>query len=233
MTRRIPRRLASALVAALAVLLWHAASALAHVSVDPQTAGIGSETVFTFRVPDERDAAGTVRLVIAMPTNTPIPVVSLRPLAGWTAQVTTRKLTEPVGSDDGPIGTVVSRITWTADDKRNAIGPGQFQEFTIEAGPLPRAKLLVFKVLQYYSDGTVERWIDPPKLGDPLPHPAPAVTLTDGATAARSEPAASGGVDWIPVAAFVAGLLGLAAGTSALVRVRHGGNRRSVSPDRK
>lgn len=236
--RRIVRRLGFSLLAVSTLLVYWAGLAFAHITVEPESATVGGETVFTFRVPNEQSSASTVKLEFALPTSTPIPVVSVRPLPGWTAHTTTVQLAKPVRTDDGPVSQAVSRITWTADDERSAIAPGQFQEFMIEGGPLPKTKLLLFKVLQYYSDGSVVRWIDPPSAGEEPPHPAPAVTLGSGAAAPPTNSTSGGGSPavsgdgWIAVAAFVAGLLGLAAGTSALVRVRRG-TRGSQGADRE
>lgn len=222
-------RAGAVLVAVLTVLVCSSGTAFAHVTVQPSAAAPGSETTFTFQVPTEKDDASTVKIVLALPAARPIPVVSVEPVPGWKAQVVSRKLPKPVQTDDGPVTTAVSRITWSAADRASAIAPGQFRRFTIQAGPLPDSKRLVFKALQYYSDGTVVRWIDPPVPGGEPAHPAPAVTLrpdttatgTDGAAAASG--AGFGGDGWIAVAAFVAGLLGLAAGTAALVVARRAG----------
>jgi len=229
------RRLGAAVIGVPILWLCLSGVAAAHVTVQPTKAAAGSETVFTFRVPTERDDANTVKIVLALPTSPPIPAVSVEPLPGWTGHVRMRSLAKPVQTDDGPVRRTAARITWVCADQVDAIKPGQFQQFTIEAGPLPRTKRLVFKVLQFYSDGRVVRWIDPPTSGAEAEHPAPTVTLgaaTDATAAARQRPSAAAGSDdgtgWIAVAAFVAGLLGLAAGTTALVVTRR--SRTGASP---
>lgn len=216
MNARGRRRLATLLAAVPILVLCCPGAAYAHVTVQPTVATAGSQTTFTFRVPTEKDNADTVRLMVALPRNPPIAEVSLQPVPGWRAEVATRTLARPVQTDDGPVTSAVARITWTAAGRGAAIRPGQFQIFTISAGPLPRGRL-VFKALQYYSDGSVARWIDPPLNGAEPAHPAPVVRVVADA----SPPAASGGSDgWIAVAAFVAGLLGFAAGSTALVIAR-------------
>lgn len=226
------RRLGAVLLAVPALLWCLSGVAIAHVTVHPDTATADSYTAFTFRAPAEKPKASTVKLVIVLPAAAPIPVVSVQPVPGWHAAVAKRKLPKPVQTDDGPVSDVVARITWSIDDKADAIAPGQFQQFRIEAGPLPETKRLVFKALQYYSDGSVVRWIDPPIKGGEPAHPEPTVTLGAG----PSSPAASGssaalvtvnGDGWIAVAAFVAGLLGFAAGTTALVIARRSTNSES------
>ena len=191
--------------------------AYAHVTVQPTVATAGSEALLAFRVPTEKDDANTVKVMLAVPDNPPIPNVSVQAVSGWRATVATRHLDRPVPTDDGPVTTAIARITWTAVDGADVIRPGQFQTFTISAGPLTPGRL-VFKILQYYSDGSVARWIDPPGTGSEPAHPAPVVQVV-----ADPSPTTGGrGPDdgWIAVAAFVAGLLGFAAGTVALVIAR-------------
>jgi periplasmic copper chaperone A len=208
-------------VVAAAVLL-SSVPAFAHVTVQPTTAVAGTETTFTFRVPTESATASTTRIVIVLPTSNPIPAVLLEPVPGWRSSVEHRALASPVRTDDGPLTSTVSRITWTAIGRGNAIAPGQFREFTIDAGPIPAEHRLVFKALQYYSDGAVVRWIDPPVGGAEAAHPAPAVTIGSEGDAARVVPVGTGGDDngWVTVVGLVAGLFGLACGTVALVTVR-------------
>ena len=220
MSRRC-RNTMALIVSAVAVLL-SSEPAFAHVTVQPTKAVAGTETTFTFRVPTESANASTTRIVIALPTSNPLPAVALEPVPGWRSSVEHRALVSPVRTDDGPLTSTVSRITWTAIGRANAIAPGQFREFTIAAGPLPTEHRLVFRALQYYSDGTVVRWIDPPVPGGEAAHPAPAVTIASDGDAPHAVRTGTGTGDngWITVAAFVAGLLGLAAGTVALVTVR-------------
>lgn len=220
------RRLGLLLLAVPALLICLSGVAFAHVKVTPTTAVAGSETTFTFQVPTERSDASTVKIVLALPAGRPIPVVSLEPVPGWSGRIVSHRLSKPIQTDDGPVSQAVDRVIWTSEDKQAAIAPGQFQQFTIAAGPVPDTRRLVFKVLQYYSDGSVVRWIDPPSAAGEPAHPAPIVTIGSGPMSpdagtgggAGSDPV--GGDGWIAVAGFVAGLFGLAAGTAALVAVR-------------
>jgi uncharacterized protein len=76
----------------------------------------------------------------------------------------------------------VTKITWTAT--AGGLEPGQFDLFTISAGPLPtNTKKLEFKALQTYSDGETVSWIQKSVKGAPEPeHPAPTLTLTKVST---------------------------------------------------
>jgi uncharacterized protein YcnI len=165
----------------VATVLMATGVAGAHVTVKPGTAEKGSFSVLSFSTPNERDDANTVALEVNLPTDHPIPFVSILPLPGWTHSVEKTKLAEPVETDDGTITEAVSKITWRATDA--GLLPGEFQLFTVSAGPLPKTKQLVFKALQTYSSGEVVRWIEPRKKGAPEPEtPAPVLKLTKPAS---------------------------------------------------
>src|SRR3954462_11296203 len=143
-----PLRSAALVAAATAGLLaLTALPASAHVTVNPSTAVQGGFTALTFRVPTEKDNASPPPVQVFLPTDPPTPSVSVKPVPGWTAKVNTTHLAKPVQSDDGPISDVISDITWTANSAADGIAPGQFQEFEVSAGPLPKVKQLVFKAL--------------------------------------------------------------------------------------
>ncbi|MGF1429400.1 YcnI family protein [Kitasatospora sp. LaBMicrA B282] len=188
------RSVVAATLAAGAVLAT-AVPAFAHVTVQPNTAQQGGYTAVAFRVPDESDKASTVKLEVTVPTDHPIVSLATQPVPGWTATVDKTHLDTPVKTDDGDSVTdAVSKITWTADPSGTGkVGPGQFQEFKISLGPLPTdTDKIVFKALQTYDDGTVVRWIDEAKPGQPEPqHPAPTLSLTPKANTAAAAGAGS------------------------------------------
>ena len=126
-----------------------------------------------------------------MPEGQAFASVSTKPLPGWTANAEKSKLATPIKSDDGEITEAVQKITWTAAPDA-VVKPGEFQEFEVSLGPLPKVDILVFKALQTYSDGQVVRWIeDPPTDGGAEPeHPAPVLKLAKAA--ATTAPANSG-----------------------------------------
>src|SRR5262245_9086787 len=93
---------AGVVVAAAAVAVFGvAAPASAHVTVNPSSATQGGYTKLTFRVPNEKAEATTVKLEVVVPDNAPIPSMSIKPVAGWTAQVERRTLDQPLVNDDG------------------------------------------------------------------------------------------------------------------------------------
>ncbi|WP_424533483.1 DUF1775 domain-containing protein [Sphaerisporangium viridialbum] len=177
----ICRRAVTVTAGALALTLGLALPALAHVTINPGTAEKGAWTKIAFRVPNERDKAQTTKLEVQFPTDHPLPFVSVRPVPGWDVKLTKGKLPKPVVSDDGDkVTESVLKITWTG----GKIEPGQFQEFEVSVGPLPKdADELTFPTSQTYSGGEVVKWADAPKADGSEPeHPAPVLKLVDAAT---------------------------------------------------
>ncbi|WP_402462304.1 YcnI family copper-binding membrane protein [Isoptericola aurantiacus] len=222
-----------------------AGAASAHVTVDPTDATAGSYTLLTFRVPTESDTASTTELEVDLPTDTPFGHVSVEPVPGWTATVTTAELDEPVEVHGAEITEAVDTVTWTADDDAAAIAPGEFQRFTVSAGPVPEVDSIVLPAHQTYSDGTVVDWEEVAE-GDAEPEkPAPTLTVTaesaadGGATDAAaadddvaSQGAASDGTSssdagaWLGAVGLGLGLVGAVTGVVALSRSRSGGSAR-------
>ena len=184
MHHRISRTAARTALAGLATggavaLVLVAAPGWAHVTITPDTAEQGGDAAIGFVVPTESDTASTTKIAVYMPEGHPIASVDVRPHPGWSVKVVTTKLSTPLHSDDGDVSQAVASVTWTADSKKDAIHPGQYDEFDLSVGPLPDVSSLTFKALQTYSDGTIVRWIDPPApAGEPEPaHPAPKLVL--------------------------------------------------------
>ena len=232
-----------------ALLAAGAAAASAHVTVDPSKTAEGGFTKLTFSVPNESETAKTNRLEVKLPTDTPLTSVSVKPIDGWKAQVVTTALPKPVEIDGATVTKAPTSVIWTAD-AAHQIGQNEFQTFTISVGRLPAAGTTVtLPAAQGYTDGTTVNWADTEDAGhghaaasaspsasapaEKEHHPAPAFVTTaaeaaaaetpttDAAPAASTAPAgsASGGdtAGWF---GLVAGVLGLAAGATALFRTR-------------
>lgn len=221
MIEHICRRIWSALALAVALAAVGASPASAHITVNPSEARQGGFARLSFRVPNERDNSGTVKVEVEIPQSPPIPFVSVRPVPGWQYQVEKVTLAEPVESHGRTISTAVSKITWTG----GPIKPGEFQEFDVSLGRLPKdVPELVFRAVQTYESGEVVRWIELPTPGGPEPeHPAPVLKLVEakddghgaGTLAVQQTPAAASGEgDAQPSAA-----LGIVALVLALVAV--------------
>jgi uncharacterized protein YcnI len=215
--RALPR---TAIVAGAttAGLLLFTVPALAHITITPSSAQPGSAAVLTFHVPNEEAKADTTRVDVQIPTDHPIAQLLVEPIPGWTISVRTITLAKPLVTDDGSFSQAVSEVIWSGGQ----IPPGQFQDFSISADPLPqKVSQLTFKAIQTYSNGDVVRWIDVSQPGQPEPdHPAPVLTLSAGTAAAppaadgsAAATSSSGGSDGmargIAVGGVVIGLLGL------------------------
>lgn len=201
-------RAGAAIVAVAIGALAAAVPASAHVTVNAATAVQGGYAKLAFRVPNEKATAKTVKLEVVLPADAPIANVSIKPVPGWTAVVEKAKLATPIQVHGSDVTEAPSKITWTAQSGAE-IGSGQFQEFEVSAGPLPKVDKLVFKALQTYSDGDVVRWIE---VGDgDLDKPAPVLKLTAPAASASPSAAAvasstedkAGGVSAWEIAALV------------------------------
>jgi uncharacterized protein YcnI len=218
-------------VATAGVLLF-AVPALAHITITPDSVPGGSTAVLTFHVPNEESRADTTSVDVRIPTVHPIAQLLVQPVRGWQVSVKTITLAKPIVTDDGQFTQAVSEVIWSG----GKIAPGQFQDFSISADPLPQGVAgLAFKAIQTYSNGDVVRWIDVAQPGQPEPdHPAPVLTLTAGSAAAPAAPGAatspapaagaSSGPDGtargIAAGGVLIGLLGLALGALSWRRMR-------------
>jgi len=162
-----------------------AGTAAAHVAVDPSTAIAGDEAVtLTFHVANESETAGTVALTVALPADHPFADVSVAQVPGWTVTPTKQTLPAPVTEGNLTIKEAVTSVTWTAQ-AGSKIGPGEFAEFKISAGPVPDATSLEFPTTQTYDDGTVVEWNQPtPASGEEPEHPVPTLTVAAAGDAA-------------------------------------------------
>jgi uncharacterized protein len=199
----------------VAILGMWAGAASAHVTVQPSTATQGDFTQLSFNVPNETDSTDTTQLEVQFPTDHPIASVAVQPKAGWTYKVTTMKLAQPIKTDDGEVTEIVSDIVWSG----GSIKPGEFDQFTVSAGPLPTGvDSLQFKALQTYSDGNVVRWIENTPAGGPEPeHPAPTLTLTKASDTSGSSSGDDSTARILGIVGIVVGALGVAFGAGALV----------------
>lgn len=232
---------ATVLAAAASLTIFGAAAASAHVNVDPASTSEGGFSQLTFRVPSESETAKTSKITVTLPTDTPFTSVSVKPMDGWKAEIKEATLPKPVEVDGATITKAAASVTWTAD-AAHQIGRHEYQTFSISVGRLPKAGTTVMlPAAQTYTDGTVVNWDEPTVEGQAEPgHPAPSFVTTapageHGAHGAAAEtPAAGATAEATPASAtspatgdstlgwagLTAGLLGLAAGVTALVRTR-------------
>lgn len=224
-----------------AAAVFVVAPASAHVSVGADNAHRGSpDTVLTFRVPNERDNATTVKVGIKFPTKTPLASVKPAPKPGWVLTVTKVKFTPPITTDDGTLTEGVREVVYTASSPSAGIPVDSFESFEVLVGPLPQAgEVLAFPTVQTYSNGQVSSWIEP--VTDPAQepeHPAPTLKLlaAEGTgPSVSAQPAGSADLAayasksevstgrTIGIVGVVTGALGLLLGGLALGRARSAG----------
>jgi uncharacterized protein YcnI len=177
MSPTLARRAATAALG-LALALAVPAVAGAHVTVSSPDAAKGGYGKLVFRVPNESRTASTVKLVITLPKDTPIPSIRAKSKPGWFSTVTEEKLAQPVQADGATLTRAPVTVTFTAAPGV-AIGPGQFDEFELSGGPFPSSvDHLSLPAVQCYSNGTEVRWDQPtPADGTEPAHPAPVLEL--------------------------------------------------------
>jgi len=218
-----------------------AAAASAHVHVDSDDPAAGGYSHLTFNVPNESATAKTSKIEVSLPTDTPFTSVSVKPIEGWKAEITTSDLPKPVTIAGATVTKAPSSVVWTAD-AAHQLGQNEYQAFSLSVGVLPDAGTTVtLPTAQTYTDGTVVKWDEKTVEGQAEPeHPAPSfVTTAKDADASVAPAAATSSATPVPSAApaaaastsgdggsiagwlgLAAGLIGLAAGVTALARTR-------------
>ena len=175
------RRGAGVLMVGGVLALVTSPSAAAHVDAQLDGAGPGAFGVITLGVPTEAAKPATTKVAVRIPDDTPMRTVRPQPLAGWTVDVTKRKIDPPLYKDDGtPVTEVVDTVTWTATGP--GIPTGQFAQFALYAGPLPDAESLLLPTTQTFTDGTTEVWSEPVSGGEKPKFPVPTATIAKPAS---------------------------------------------------
>ncbi|MFJ5264960.1 DUF1775 domain-containing protein [Streptomyces sp. NPDC088387] len=164
---RSSRRLAALTGVAFAIALATAAPAAAHAEVEADGArALDQNAELTFSAASESASAGITKLEVILPEGiTPADITYKEGPDGWKYATTSRGYT--VSGTKLPVG-------------ENA-------EYVVTVRQLPDAESLVFKTLQSYSDGKVDRWIELEDTGDEHGHghPAPRLDLEPAAPGAK------------------------------------------------
>lgn len=229
-------------VAAVLLLTTALASpAGAHVTPDKDEVPAGSYNSVTLTVPHGCEESPTRAIAVEIPEG----VESVTPMIhpGWEIEVATEPLDEPIESEGGEeITERTSQVTFTAE-AGNELPDGFRDAFTIGfKTPETPGEWLFFKTVQTCTEGETA-WIEEyTGEGEEPEHPSPAIFVADAeeeeaaaddaaepetqqAAAADGESAAADDDDGdsstgIAVAGLVVGLLGLATGGFALLRLR-------------
>jgi hypothetical protein len=154
----VTRYLQALVVGVVVGALFLVTPAFAHTgaTVEPAVAGAANATV-SFNAAAESTTAGITSLKIVLPQGiAPGDVTYVDGPAGWALR-------------PDADGYVVSGP---------AVPVGRDVQHRVRVKQLPVVPALVFKVLQTYTDGRVDRWIEVPSAANPNPgNPAPVVQL--------------------------------------------------------
>jgi uncharacterized protein YcnI len=156
-------------------LLSITSAASAHVTVSSPDAQAGGFGKLVFRVPTESATAATTKVTVTLPANTPFAFVSSQAKPGWKTEYVETKHAKPVKIGDFEVSKTVSAVSWTATGV--GIKPGEFDEFALSVGPIPKSKDLTFTAQQHYSDDTTVNWDQIPSGRADVDHPAPTLRL--------------------------------------------------------
>jgi periplasmic copper chaperone A len=155
--------LKKATIGALVLVLFLLNSpALAHVTIQPNEAVLGSFSRFVVRVPNEEADANTTSVEVELP---PMAFVSFEPKEGWKRTVEMTTLDEPIEAFGGEIDEVVGTVSWSG----GSIGPGEFDEFGFSAKMPDEESTLEFLATQTYDSGKVVEWVGAADSEEPAP----------------------------------------------------------------
>src|ERR1700744_5811328 len=143
MTSRRAARISALSAAVVLLVLGAPLAASAHVKITPNTAAAGDDIEVTFRVPNEEEKAGTVRVEIDLPTKTPFAGADYQPDAGWTAKIVEANLPKPIRNDGVEVTQAPVKIIYTANPGVE-IKVGQFQEFPVALDLTPNTGSVEF-----------------------------------------------------------------------------------------
>jgi periplasmic copper chaperone A len=240
-TTRFAIRSSLAAAATIGLVGLGAGAASAHVHVNPDSTAAGSSSVLSFDFAHGCEGSPTTKVAITLPEQLDDATPTANP--GWTVEKVTEKLDAPKKVEGGAsITERVSQIVYTA---KEPLADGVRDVLPVKV-QLPNAEgeTLAFPVRQTCEKGAID-WAQIAEAGQDghnLESPAPTFTLTaaqaeghghapaepaaaKGTTtgteaAASSSPAGDGGVGTAGWVGLGAGLLGLAAGGTALARTR-------------
>jgi uncharacterized protein YcnI len=239
LTKRLIVRAGLPLAVVAGLLIGGAGIASAHVTAhSPDQLTQGGDAEIVFRAPNESDTANFTKLEVGFSTTSPIGDAAVKPVPGWTSQVTMTTLKTPVKMTDDTITSAVASITWTAQPGY-AVKPGEFQEFSIAVEGLPtNTTTMDMPAVQTYDDGSVINWNQPtPASGQEPEHPLPHLTLAAADSSAATGSAtmnmsgttttAASGSDttarWLGGIGLLLGALALGFGLGAYTRSRQAG----------
>ena len=232
-------------VGVAALSLGGALAASAHVTVTPDKTTAGSYALLTFGVPHGCAGSSTTKVAIKIPE----PINSVTPTVNpnWTVEKVKVALATPITDSHG--NQVTERVDQVVYTVKTPL-PDGYRDALVLSTQIPdvAGETLTFPTVQTCEVGETA-WVEAAATGAEEPaHPAPAFEVTAAAaeggpsdtaaaaaatttdTAAAPPSSAdvaatasltdTSAVNWVSIAALVAGLLGLGAGGVALARTR-------------
>jgi periplasmic copper chaperone A len=156
-------------------LLTYATSALAHISIHPNTVPAGAFATLDVRVPAEQQGAHVSKVDVLFPAG--FSDVDYEAVPGWSVNVIERKLATPLHSDGETIDSEIAQLVWTWTGPLGEVSDGQFIQLPLSVAIPSDAtgNALEFRTVQSYSDGQVVHWIDPSLDAE---HPSPRINVT-------------------------------------------------------
>lgn len=152
--------------------------ASAHVIMEKWEAYAGYQSFLTLVVPHGCGASPTTEVRIKVPDG--VGNIVAEPVAGWTLDITKRKLDKPTPGEGGRMVTeVVDEISW----KGGNLATNHLGKFNMLAlMPNKPGSVLFFKTIQKCAEGET-RWVDTVADGEPIwktwanPAPSPFVEV--------------------------------------------------------
>lgn len=161
-SRTLHRLAACALAFGAAATL---APALAHVVLEYQVAPAGSSYKASFKVGHGCGNSATRQVVVDIPAG----VRGARPMPkpGWALEVRRETLDQPYTSHGRSIAEDVTRISWTARTREDALPAAHYDEFALAATLPQEPGALYWPVRQVCEEGRND-WIEVPAAGQKL-----------------------------------------------------------------
>lgn len=155
-----------------------ATQALAHVTLETQTASVGSTYKAVARVPHGCQGAATTKVRVQIPEG----VIAVKPMpkAGWTLETVKGKYDRAYDYYGTPTSEGVKEVVWSGGKLLDE----HYDEFVFRAyltTALKPETTLYVPIVQECEGGGVERWIEIPaagKVSDDYKFPAPGLKLT-------------------------------------------------------
>ena len=145
----------------VALAVWTAAPAAAHVTLERRQAPVGSYYKAVFAVPHGCAGSPTVKIRVQVPEG----VIGIKPMpkAGWTVETVKGKYATEYEFHGGKISEGVKEVVWSG----GKLADDNYDEFVFSSYLVPSLKpdtTLYFPVVQECEQG-VSRWIDMPAGG--------------------------------------------------------------------